>query len=200
MIRKAMIELIQHRLKRLDKTGQYHDRFIEGACDLIWQSIAYNHYEVNGADPYLYSKKYEDVAVSQDADGRYYTDIPVEIINLPRTNSGILRIDKDISRDFEFVPTTDRNFTFMFSQEVYRVGTKIYWYNSKDRIIYGDSMTSTIAARGVDLTLCIPFSRFGLDETLPIPADQGAQFMASVIEMIIGTPPTDLRNTNSEMA
>lgn len=200
MTRKAMIELIGTRLKRLDKTGQFHPRFIEGVCDIVWQTFAYNFHERNGADPYMYSKKYEDQVVTTDVDGHYYTDLPVELINLPRANSGILRIDKDISRDFVFVPTTDRNFTFMHSQEVYQIGTKIYWYNSKDRIYYGDSMTSVIAAIGVDITLCIPFSSYSMTETLPIPADQGAQFISSVIEIIAGTPPVDERNTNSETA
>lgn len=200
MIRKAIIELIAARLKRLDKTGQYHERYIEGACDLVWQALAYQHYEIMGADPYLYSKKYEDQTVLTIPDGHYYTDLPEEIINLPRANSGILRIDKDISRDFDFVPISERDFTFMYSQEIYSVGTKIYWYNTKDRIYYGDSMTPLIAALGVDLTLCVPFSKFGLEETLPIPANQGAQFIGSVIELITGTPPVDLRDTNSERA
>ena len=198
MIRQAMIELIGARLKRLDKTGQFHPRFIEGACDVVWQSLAYQYYEGAGIDSYLYAKKYEDQTVTTDIDGHYYTDLPEEIINLPRANSGVIRIDKDISRDFEFVPTTNRNFTFMHSQEIYQIGTKIYWYNTKDRIYYGDSMTPLIASIGVDLTLCIPFSKFTLDDTLPIPANQGAQFIASVVDLIMGSPPVDLKNTNSE--
>lgn len=200
MIRKAMIELIATRLKRLDKTGQYHERFIEGACDVVWQTMAYDYYEIAGADPYIFSKKYEDQAVLINADGHYYSEIPEEILTLPRANSGVLRIDKDISRDFDFVPIREKDFTYMYSQEVYQIGTKIYWYNTKDRIYYGDSMTPLIAALGVDITLCIPFSKFALTDFLPIPGNQGAQFIASVIELIMGTPVVDLKNTNSEQA
>lgn len=200
MIRKAILELIKHRCFRLDKTGMFHDRYIEGACDMVWQTIAYQFYVDGGIDPYFYSKKYEAVAVAVDVDGNYYSDLPEVIIHLPRANSGILRIDKNINREFEFIPVTERDFTLMFSQEIYQIGTKIIYYNTKDRVYYGHSMTPAVAAAGVDMSLCIPFSKFGLEEELPIPANQGATFLSSVVQFLVETPPTDLRNTNSQMA
>lgn len=193
-----MIELIKTRCKRLDKTGQFHDKYIEGMCDMVWQSLAYQFYESAIVDPKMYSKNYDSVAVSIDSNGNYYSTLPEVILNLPRTNSGILRINKNANKEFEFVPISERHFTFMQSQEVYQIGTKIFYYNDKDIVYFGDSMTALIAASGVDMQLCIPFSKFGLDEELPIPANQGAPFISSVIELIIGTPLVDLRNTNSE--
>lgn len=198
MIRKAMIELIKTRCNRLDKTGKFHDRYIEGACDVIWQTMAYQFYENALIDPNLYAKKYSPVTVSVDAGGNYYSNLPEVILNLPRINSGILRINKSSNKEFEFVPISERHFTFMQSQEIFQIGTKIYFYNDKDIVYYSDAMTPLIASSGVEMLLCIPFSKFDLEEELPIPANQGATFISSVVELIFGTPPVDLRNTNSE--
>lgn len=198
MTRQQYIELAQARLKRIDSTGQFRFQYVEGAFDFVWQNSAFKHMGMASTDTNFYTKLYEAEPVLQDAGGRYYSDLPEAIINLPRVSSGVVRIVQLNARDFDFAPISERDFTMMASQEVYQVGTTIYFYVNKDRIVYGDSMSSSIASAGVDMKLCIPFSKYDLDEELPMPAGQSEEFFASVINYLAGTQPVDLSNINTE--
>ena len=99
----------------------------------------------------------------------------------------------------DFAPISERDFTLMRSQDVYRVGNTIYYYVTNSQIRYGDNMTPAIAAVGVTVDMVIPYRSYDLEEELPIPAGQSGSFLTAVLEQLVTTMPVDLSNTNSEM-
>jgi hypothetical protein len=196
MTRKAFLEIIQHRLKPGDNTTQMSLPYIEGVCDLVWEQMALQLIKGSGDHENFYSKEYSPVTVTLDATtGRYYSDLPEMVVR-----DGIDRISQIGSRDNDIIPISDSDFRHMASLEVYQVGGNIYYYYDYYRVYYGESMTSAIAAVGVTMDLIIPFSKFDIDEQLPMPQVAEASFVDAVIGYLSGTPLMDLLNTNKERA
>lgn len=198
MTREQYIELLQARLKRIDSAARFNPRYVEGALDMAWQNLAFNAIGKGGADDFFYTKQYSPVLVVQDSNGRYYSDLPAPIINLPRAASGVVRINQLAGIDMDFAPVTERDFIMMRSQEVFQISGTIYFHVTKDQVFYGDNMTVPIASAGVKMDLTIPFRTYTLDEELPIPAGQAQEFIAAVLEYLAPTTPVDLMNKNSE--
>jgi len=199
MTREQYIELAQARLLRLDNAGRQKSQYVEGAMDAVWQSMAFKHFGTFGSDTNFYSKMFTPVTVSQDTYGNYYSDLPDKIINLPRKSSGIVRINQVNGRDMDFTPVSERDFTMMTSQEVYQLTDKIVYYVTFERIFFGTNMNPAIAAAGLDIRMVIPFSSYDLDEDLPIMIGQADMFLGTALEFLIGTPPVNLVNKNSEI-
>jgi hypothetical protein len=198
MTRQQYIELLEARLKRIDSADRFHPRYIEGALDFVWQNLAFEAMGKLGTDPFFYTKQYTPVTVSQDSNGRYYSDLPDVIIHLPRVSSGVVRISQLAGTDMDFAPVSERDFVMMRSQEVFAISNTIYYYVTKDDINYGDNMTTSIASSGVRIDMVIPFRSYDLDEDIPIPSGKAQEFINLALQFLGATPPVDLVNKNSE--
>jgi hypothetical protein len=196
MTRKALIELIKLRLKNVDSTEQFHPRFIEGVCDLVWASWCSASTVSASQDVNFYTKLYDGVEV--DVDGEFfYSVLPSPILNLDRIGGGVISINQINARDNDFKPIREKDFRLMKGQEVNRTGTDIYYYVTYDHVYYGGSMTDEIAEDGVDMRLSIPFSKYDLSEELPLPSGKEMEFVQAAINILVGTPPTNLTNKNT---
>lgn len=198
MTREEYIEVIQSRLKRIDSTATFNARYVEGVLDVVWQNMIFDLMGKRNTDPFFYSKKYTPVVVAQDANNRYYSDLPDKIIHLPRVSSGIVRISQLAGTDMDFAPISERDFVMMRSQEVFQVSGTIYYYVTSDSVHYGDNMTTVIATAGVEIDMIIPFRSYDLDDDIPIPDGQTQSFIAASIEYLANTRPVDLTNKNAE--
>lgn len=198
MTREQYIELVQANLLRIDNAARYQSRYVEGVMDMVWQSMAFQHFGTFGTDVNFYTKMFTPVTVSQDVHGNYYSDLPDKIINLPRKSSGIVRINQINGRDMDFSPVSERDFTMMVSQEVYQLTNKITYYVTFERIHFGTNMTPAIAAAGLDIRMVIPFSSYDFDEDLPIMIGQSDLFISRSMQYLAGTTNINLENTNSE--
>lgn len=197
MTRKALIELVTKRLKFTDDKKQYPVPYVQGALDIIWQQLCTQTYDESFQDIHFYTKKYVAVTVTEDTGKElYYMDLPEEIIRLPRIGEGVISINQINSRSADFKPLREMDFRLMTTQEVYRVGGDIYYYVDYNRVFFGDSMTSEIAAAGVDVDMCIPFSKYDLDEELPLPAGQSNVFVDMALNYLAPTPPVNTINKN----
>lgn len=198
MTREEYIELVQARLLRIDSAGRFKSQYVEGAMDMVWQSMAFQHFGAFGTDENFYTKLFTPVTVSQDSHGNYYSDLPEKIINLPRVSSGIVRINQINGRDMDFSPVSERDFIMMVSQEVYQLTDKITYYVTFERIHFGSNMTTAIATAGLDIRMVIPFRSYDLDEDLPIMVGQADMFINNSMQFLIGSAPVDLENKNAE--
>lgn len=198
MTREEYIELIKAKLLRLDDASRYNPRYVEGALDFVWENFMFEMDGMQGTDPFFYTKQFTPVTVATDSNGWYYSDLPSPIINLQRVSSGVVRVSQVSGRDMDFAPVSERDFTYMRQQDVYRVGNTIYFYVTNDRVYFGDNMTPSIASSGVTIDMVVPFRSYDLDEELPIPAGKSLQFVGAVLEFLAPTRPVDLSNTNTE--
>jgi hypothetical protein len=199
MTKKAVIELIIKRCKDIDSTGQFNPLYVESFCDNVWQEFIIAMNSSKEVDFTFYSKMYPAVSVTYDTTTKYYySELPETIINIPSIGSGIASIRQVNSFDAYFIPVSETDFSLLFSQEAYRIGGDIYYFTTYDTVYFSDSMTSDIAASGVDMRLIIPFSKYNLDEEVPLPSLKDTLFIDAVVQRIIGTPPTNTTNKNSD--
>lgn len=198
MIKRAILELIQHRLRPLDETEHFPLSFIEGMCDLAWESWCNEASNNPKDDVGFYTKLYDSVAVQENVEQNYYYAIlPVGILNLNRIGDGVISINQVEAIDNDFKPLSERDFRLIKGQEVNRTGSDIYYFVTYDRVYFSDSMTDDIASVGVDMNLVIPFSSYEDTERLPFPSGKALEFVKMVIDIIQGTPEPDLTNKNS---
>lgn len=198
MTRKAIIELVKQRLKFTDTKTQFPALYVQGALDIAWQQLCTQTFDDNYQDIHFYSKTFNPVAIVEDTSQEsYYSDLPEEIIRLPRIGEGVISINQVDSRGSDFKPVRESDFRLMTTQEVYRVGDEIYWYTDYNRVYYGDSMTFDIATTGVEMHLCIPFSKYGFEEELPLPGGQSQVLINMALEFLQGTPPVNTDNKNA---
>lgn len=199
MTRKALLELIQHRLKQVDSTEQFPLLYIEGMCDVVWGSWSSEAVNALNQDANFFTKAFNAVDVTEDVDsGYFFSTLPEQIVKLNRVGDGVMSINQINAKDNDFKPIKERDFRLMKGQEVDRTGSDIYFYVTYDTVFYGNSMTNDIADSGVDMRLAIPFSKYSYSEQLPLPAGKEMEFTEAVINLIIGTPPTNLTNKNSD--
>jgi hypothetical protein len=198
MTKKAILELIQQRCKGIDETGQFSPLYLQGYCDQVWQEFVAGMNKSQYVDKSFYSKEYVIASIDGDSTDGYYNDLPETIINLPRTGSGVASIRLPGSFSNYLSPVTEDDYKHMQSQEVYRQADDIVFYLSYDRIFYAGAITGTIASNGVVTRLIIPFSKYNMNEELPLPVMMEIQFIDAVVERVIGTPSPDLYNNNSD--
>ncbi len=198
MTRKALIELVQKRLKFTDSVKQFPGLYVQGAMDIVWQQLCVDTYSDVEYDMNYYAKTYSPVTLTEDTGLElYYAELPEEMLRLPRIGEGVISVNQVDSRGSDFKPLREKDFRLMSTQEVYRTGSEIYYYVTYDKIFFGESLTDETATNGVDINLCIPLSKYGLDEQLPLPAGQSNLFMGQVVEYLIGTPETNVDNQNA---
>jgi len=199
MTRKAIIELIQHRMRSIDSTGQFPPQYIESMCDMVWESWCSESANDKHQDLNFFTKLYPAETVTLDADSGYYsTALPEKILKFRRIGDGVISVNQINTIDNDFKPVSERDFRLMKGQEVQRTGSDIYYYATYNSITYNESMTASIAAEGVDLRLSIPFSKYLLTEELPMPSGRAMEFVGAVIGLIQGTPPVNLIDKNSD--
>lgn len=197
MTRKALIELVTRRLKSTDSKAQFSFPYVQGVLDTVWQEMCVKTFNTDIQDINYYTKLYTAVAVVTDIENElYHSDLPVEMIRLPRIGEGIISVNQVDSRSADFKPIRESDFRLMTSQEVFRVGTDIYWYTRYDKVYYGESMTSNIIASGVDMYICIPFSEYDLDEELPLPGGMASTLIEMAVQFLMGTPIVNTDNKN----
>lgn len=198
MTRKAILETLQYRLKPTDSTEQFPLPYIQSMCDMVWESWCSESANDKNQDLNFFTKLYAAETVTLNAASGYYsTTLPEQILKFRRVGDGVISVNQINAIDNDFKPISEKDFRLMKGQEVARTGSDIYFYVTYDTIKYNESMTSTIAAQGVDLRLSIPFSKYLLTEELPMPSGRAMEFLGAVIDVIQGTPQPDLTNKNS---
>lgn len=198
MIKKTILEIIKKRLKPIDETNQFGLQYIEGYCDQVWQEFVINMERSSDYDPNFYNKEYTVNGMSGSGVSGYYIDLPEEIINIPKIGSGVVSIKiKDTFNYFE--PVSEDDFKHIRTQGVFRQADDVYFYVSYAKIFFGGGgITGTVPTDSMVLTLNIPFSKYLLTEVLPLPSIRESLFIDTVVERLMGTPPPDLINNNSD--
>lgn len=198
MTRKALIELVTRRLKFTDSKTQFSIPYVQGVLDTIWQEMCVQTFNTDVQDINYYTKLYSAVTVVTDIENElYHSDLPVEMLRLPRIGEGVISVNQIDSRSADFKPIRELDFRLMTSQEVYRIGDDIYYYVRYNRVYYGESMTLEIVDAGVDMFICIPFSAYDLDEELPLPAGMSKTFIDTAVQYLMGSPIVNTDNKNA---
>lgn len=203
MTREVIIRAIGYRLKPIDNTGQFHLKFIQSWCDIVWEQKISEYIKNGMTDDHFYKKSFEGVVSEDPESGRNYISLPEKVLSIPIQMGGAVSIHEKDSLEYDFKLTTERDFRLFQKQDVISVNDVddvYYFYYTKDRIWF-DTLPSDLVSGGVSLDLMIPFSSYDIDEDLPIPVsdDYVNSFVNTVVMMIAGTPVPNLNNNNKDV-
>lgn len=199
MVRKeALIELIQARLagqfaqKHLSK---FHTKVVEYAIGRVYNDILLQVYANDPNDIDHYTKQYVGVAVTSDSSSLYdYSDIPENIVMLPDARSGVRMVSTDQGDDLEFVAVTKDEYKYLDGLEVESIDSTVSYAVENDRVVYrgvGDSVTT------VRMDLVIPFESYAYSDDIRIPSGQDMMLIERVVNLLMGTTPSDQLNDNN---
>jgi len=203
MIKKAILEVIEKRVKPIDETNQFGLQYIQGVCDIYWSKFALNYITKQGLDPFYYTKEFSVMSVSEDSNGQNYIDTPESTIRLPyglysNGAEGVVGIYALSASQWDIKPIREGEYRSIKNLEVYTTAKEHYYWVKYNKVYFSDNITDAIKDNGVYMSLMIPFSKYGNTEDIPLPSDMEQVFVEHVISYIQGTPLPDLTNDNSD--
>jgi hypothetical protein len=203
MIKKAILEIIEKRVKPIDETNQFGLQYIQGVCDIYWEKFASNYMTKMGMDPYFFTKLYTVASVEVDGQGENYIDLPESIIKFPygaysNGSEGVVSMYPITADEWDIKPIREGEYRSIKNLEVYKAAAEHYYWVRYDKIYFSDNLTTNIKTNGVVMNLMIPFSKYGMSEDIPLPSDLEQVLVEHVVSYIQGTPLPDLTNDNSD--
>ena len=197
MTKNEIIELIQIKVNGGSVTPDILKKapyqVIEKYVSMAFNTLFYNLFRKDLSNLELYSKLYEDIAVTS-ANGHFTSKIPIPSVQIPNKGDSVREIlYTDDLYDITFLPTT-----LMEYQRLKTVGTAarmgLIGYTLNGDIVEYFGMKSDI--KSVDMYLLRSFESFTRNENIPIPAGQDQVFMQMILEFMNGKLP-DLNNNNN---
>jgi len=209
MIKQEIRSLVRNTLPRVDKSGRWHDNYING---VIEKSLASLYHDVFMTAPLTlqnYTKGFgytTPIPVqTENSTGIKYCTLPESIIPLERKGSGVIRISTPTQGAFMFYPTDFREMDFLANGSfVNSVSTKAGYAVNQTRVEFYNLPASVT---GVRMDLLIPFSKYDENDEVKIPEltnvtgtnyRQVAQtFMDRVMAILGVVSPVDTKDDNA---
>jgi len=190
MTKKEHIDQIAYELKKLNY--QNHPAIIEAVINDVYNQIIRDLSPAEIKDFEYYTKNYE-VAISKDTgvSERYYSTLPVAVIDLPRPSKGVIAINSTDGTAFRYYPVTERESRLTENLESGLYDRYWGYYINRDTVWYV-RMTSTLAAGGVRMLLAPQFREFATSDEVPLPRGRDYDIKQLVIDRITNNQILDL--------
>lgn len=183
MKKREFIELIRLSLFK-DVNPMVVDKYVSMAYDSYvqeyWVSIR------GGALDY-FTKLFEGVEVKSKG-RQYYSDLPVSLIELPRTGGGVMNIYMTGDMDLTFVPVNMINHQILNELEAYKLTGPIPYMVTKDKVYY---QTFLHGINDVNMYLLVKFEDFLADDDIMFPPNSALAIRDIVLQFLSQTPPED---------
>lgn len=201
MTKREIIGLLREYLQRNDKENKYHPEVIIKSIEITLKEMFTDLYRLSPRSLGKYAKTYTDIAVSHEASsGIYYSTLPVEVINIPSTGSGVIAIlPKVANTGHTFVPMTVNEADMVFNTDVAVVTRMIGYRPRQDGRVEYYNMSSAVETAGVRMALLPVFSDYSDDEVVAIPElpTEAGTFLERVLNALAVIPPVDQLDNNS---
>ena len=191
MTKAEILDSLIYELKKLDY--QNHPAMVESIVSDVYNQLL-GQMSQDELDMFeFYAKTYNDQAVTLDTDSnRYYTTLPVAIVNLHRRQGGVLGINSTEGTGHKFFPTSEQEIRMTDNIEAGILGRFYGYFVDHGRIWY-DGMTVAIAAAGVRLTLAPQFRDFASTDEINLPTGMDYSLKQLVIDRISNQQVIDLQ-------
>lgn len=196
MTKWEIVDTIRNIVDPSGVNPRFRPQQIEAVIELV-----YNQYTMSlTPDQYdnfdFMTKEYTAQTVTLDSTtNRYYTDLPVPVVPLRIPSEAVKHINTNQGTDLDFIPCTETIWELrdgLFSHDIDTVVAYVVRYN---KVWYSDTMTSDIADAGVRMVIAVPFSAFDDTEDVNLPMG-GIDLIQSVVQILSGTQPMNLKNDN----
>ena len=196
MIKSAIRELVRSRLHAIDKTAKYHDEVLDAWITMGFNQLLGQLFRKNLGNFDLYTKRYNGVPVLEDANtGIFYCEYPATIVQTIDVAEGVRRINTPRGRGIEFAPMSGDSMQVLPELDVNYVTDVVGFRVFTDRVEFiwlPDDIDT------VRMELVVPYSEYDDLEDVKIPGGSDLQLLEIVLNLVLGTPPRDLKNDNSD--
>jgi hypothetical protein len=201
MTKTQIIELARRTISAQgSKENLYDERIVE-----LWMALAYDQIisqaiQDDKISAEFLAKEYLNVAISLDSTRDiYYSTLPVQVIQFPLGECGIVNISTMQGRSMEFLPATANDLRYFHDIEAGTVIIdQIFYTPYFDRVDYSDNITSDIVSAGVRMLLIRSFDAISGTENITVPKGQPYDLINATINMMKNVTPLDLRNNNTD--
>jgi hypothetical protein len=189
--KQNIIDSVIYELKKLDYVN--HPAIVEDVLNDVYNQLMADMSPASLKNFEFYTKNYEATIVADATSGRYYSTLPVSIVNLQKPQMGVIAINSKDGTGFRFYPTTELELRLTENLESGLYDRYYGWYLNRDKIWYSHKMTSVLATAGVRLSLAVQFKDFAATDVVPLPKGRNYDMKQLAIDYLRQTQIFDLQ-------
>ena len=198
MTKENYIDEIISILGRIDNTRRLHPKVIEAHITGAVNSVLSMIYEANPSDVSVYTKTYENVALSDDkvylTDDYTSTGNAIHLIHLPRVGGGVMSVRPSDDTDVLFFPMRLQDVVAYERMHSTNYNTDIgFVVRGNELQIIGDTTITE-----VDVDLVRSFEEYDYDEEFYMPFERKEDVINLVLQKAGIVQPVSLKNNNSD--
>jgi len=188
------IESIQDRLPT-----KLHEKTLAIYIGRAWNTVVYETFRKDFSGLDIYTKTYENVPVSYDADvDVYYSALPVSIIQLPIAGDGIRSIHSMKGKGIEFTAKRAEMEDIHSGLEVGTLDGPIPFYIMNGRVEYGTTSGGIDTISAVRIRAIPQFEALDMLEEVYFPVGSDERILEIVTNFAIGAIPDKQINDDNE--
>jgi hypothetical protein len=195
MTKQQLIDEISYILKKRDY--QNHPAIIETVINGVYNQLISELSPMDLQRFEFYSKSYEANVSLDSSSQRYYADLPVPVVNLNRSQGGVLGVNAKDGTGHRYYPTTEREQRYTENLESGLYDRYSGYYVNRNRVWF-TNMNAERASAGVRLNLAPQFRSFSATDEVPLPAGRDYELKQLVIDMITNQQIIDLQIDEKE--
>ena len=206
MTKAELISLVKNRLRKIDRTRKYGDKFISAELGAVITQVYNDMYRNDARDLDYYTSELIQTTISYDSTTDTYYALfgsGVKLMNLPDIRRGVRYVNAIQTKQMTFFPYTDRtlqefigleaDITLLSAGDDRRVGYKVL----NDRITFYN-IPSSIISSGVVMHVIYDFITADDDADFNLPGGQDSTFVDLTVAALLQLPPVDLENDNND--
>ena len=148
-----------------------HPALVEDAINHVYSQLLiqipqspHNQYEI-------YTKNYKaSIALDSDSN-RYYVNLPVAVVNLPRKGGGVVSVQSEDGKGFRYYPVSEQEWRLTANIESGLYNRYYGYYVNRNKILFTRDMSSYLGVE-VRLSLVTQFKDFEATDEVLIPGGQ----------------------------
>lgn len=203
MIKGKLIETIKIALGKDLNTIYGDDRIYEMHISLAYQELFFKSYEAIKDNLDFYAKSY-DITINTEGDPDvgtdiYYSTLPVNPVDLPLTNKGVIGVDYIGDLKYEFYPATMNDVKHFNNTQGSLVLNKVLYTLHGKNIYYTKNISPDIVGQNVTVKIIPAFEDIDFYDEVYIPGGNYMTLVQLLAPYLSNMPYYNLLNNNSNI-
>lgn len=201
MIKGKLVEFVKRELGRDRNTLHWDDRIFEMHIALAYQELFFKSYDAIKDNLDFYCKDYDLTinTVTDNISGSniYYAELPVNPVDLPLTNKGVISINDRFDLSYSFYPVTVDEFKHFNNTQAWNVVKKVLFYLHGCRVYFSSNLGEDVVSSGVQAKIIPSFEDIDYYDEVYIPGGSYITLVQLIAPYIANMPLYNLSNNNS---
>jgi len=203
MIKGKLVELVKRSFSRDSSTINWDDRIFELHISLAYQELFYKSYDAIKDNLDFYCKEYDLTinTINDEISGSniYYAELPVNPVDLPLTNKGVISINDKFDLNYSFYPVTVDEFKHFNNTQGWLVLDKVLFYLHNRRVYFSNNLRDDTITTGVQAKIIPSFEDIDYYDEVYIPGGNYITLLQFITPYIANMPLYNLTNNNSNI-